>query len=185
MGDPASATATQLRNIEAATGLTLADFTRRVDAAGLEKHGQVVAFLKSDLGMTYGNANLIATLVAQERAGGPLPPDALLEAQYAGGKAHLRPILDRVTALATGFGDDVERVVLKTGVSFRRRKQFALVEAKSSTRVQLGLNLAGDPADARVVPMGGMCTHKVDLGSVDDLDRSLEAVVRDAYEAAG
>jgi hypothetical protein len=184
MGDPASATATQLRNIEATTGLTLAEFTQRVETAGLEKHGQVVAFLKTDLGMTHGNANLIATLVRQERAGGPPAPDALLDAQYAGGKAHLRPILDRVAALATGLGDDVERVVLKTGVSFRRRKQFALVQARSSTRVELGLNLPGDPADRRVVPMGGMCTHKVDLSSLDDLDGSLEAVVHEAYEAA-
>jgi hypothetical protein len=32
--------------------------------------------------------------------------------------------------------------------------------------------------------MGGMCTHKVDLSSLDDLDGSLEAVVHEAYEAA-
>jgi hypothetical protein len=185
MSDPASATATQLRNIEAATGLTLADFTKRVEAAGLEKHGQIVAYLKADFGLTYGNANLIATLVGQERDGGPKAPDELLEAQYAGGKAHLRPILDRVTAVATGFGADVDTVVLKTGVSFRRRKQFALVEARSSTRVQLGLNLDALPTDPRVVPMGGMCTHKVDLSEVAQVDESLERVVRDAYEAAG
>jgi hypothetical protein len=185
MSDPASATATQLRNIEAATGLSVADFTKRVEAAGLEKHGQIVAFLKSDLGMTHGNANLIATLVGQARSGGPADQDALLAAQYGGGKAHLRPILDRVTTLVTGFGDDVERVVMKTGVSFRRRRQFALVEAKSSTRVQLGLNLDADPADPRVVPMGGMCTHKVDLSDVAALDRSLETVLRDSYDAAG
>jgi hypothetical protein len=185
MSDPASATATQLRNIEAATGLTLADFTQRVEAAGIEKHGQVVAFLKSDFGLTYGNANLIATLVGQARAGGPAAPDELLAAQYAGAKAHLRPILDRISALATGLGSDVERVVLKTGVSFRRRRQFALVEAKSSARVQLGLNLAGEPGDPRVVPMGGMCTHKVDLSDPGDVDASLERVLASAYMAAG
>jgi predicted transport protein len=185
MSDIAAATATQLRNIEAATGLTVADFTARVDEAGLEKHGQVVAFLKSQLGLTHGNANLIATLVGQARAGGPPPSDELLAAQYQGGKAQLRPILDRVTDIATGLGDDVERVVLKTGVSFRRRKQFALVEPKSSTRVQLGLNLDREPDDPRVVPMGGMCTHKVDLAEVAQVDASIERVVRSAYEAAG
>jgi hypothetical protein len=142
-------------------------------------------FLKSDLGMTHGNANLIAALATQARAGGPRPPDELLAAQYAGGKAGLRPILDAVTTLATGCGDDVQTVVLKTGVSFRRRKQFALVEARSSTRVQLGLNLTAAPADPRVVPMGGMCTHKVDLTGPSDVDSSLASVIRAAYEAAG
>jgi hypothetical protein len=33
--------------------------------------------------------------------------------------------------------------------------------------------------------MGGMCTHKVDLADTGDIDRSLEAVIREAYEAAG
>jgi hypothetical protein len=184
MSDPATATETQLRNIEAATGLSRDALFARVEASGLEKHGQVVAFLKSDLGMTYGNANLIATLAAQAQAGGPLPPDELLAAQYAGGKARLRPILDAISTLATGCGDDVETVVHKTGVSFRRRKQFALVEARSSTRVQLGLNLRDAPVDPRIVPMDGMCTHKVDLAGPDEVDASLASAIRAAYEAA-
>jgi predicted transport protein len=184
MTDPAAQTATQLRNIETTTGLTVPDFAARVEAAGLEKHGQIVGFLKSELGLTHGNANLIAHLVVQARSGGPAPADELLAAQYPAGKAHLRPILDRVTEIASGLGPDVDRVVLKTGVSFRRRKQFALVEPKSSTRVQLGLNLRHDPDDPRVVRMGGMCTHKVDLGTVGDVDEAIAAVLRTAYDTA-
>jgi hypothetical protein len=109
----------------------------------------------------------------------------MLAAQYAGGKARLRPILDAIVTLATGCGDDVQIVVLKTGVSFRRRKQFALVEARSSTRVQLGLNLRDAPVDPRVMPMGGMCTHKVDLKGREDVDALLASHIRAAYEAAG
>jgi hypothetical protein len=185
MSDPAAATATQLRNIEAATGMTVADFTARVEAAGLEKHGQIVAYLKSEIGLTYGNANLIATLIGQARAGGPRPAAELLADQYRGGKAGVRPILDRVTSIATGFGDDIEQVVLKGGVSFRRRRQFALVEPKSATRVQLGLNLEADPDDPRIVPLGGMCTHKVDLGDESAVDASIERALRAAYDSAG
>lgn len=185
MGDPAGATATQLRNIEVASGMTLADFALRVDEqGGLERHGQVLAFLKAELGLSHGNANLIAHLILQERAGGPPPAETLLGAQYAGGKAHLRPVLERVTELAEDMGADVEKVVLKTGVSFRRRRQFALVEARSSTRVQLGLNLPSDPDDPRVVAISGMCSHKVDLGGLDDVDESIAGLLRAAYEAA-
>lgn len=185
MPDPAAQTASQLRNIEADTGLTVDDFVQRVGHAGLEKHGQIVAFLKSDVGLTHGNANLIAHLVRQARDGGPPSPDDLLAAQYRGGKAALRPILDRLTEIATGLGGDVERVVLKTGVSFRRRKQFALVEAKSAQRVQLGLNLDDDPGDPRVVPMSGMCTHRIDIGGVGDVDEFVTGLIRAAYVRAG
>ena len=185
MTDPAAATATQLRNIQASTGMTVADFTARVDAAGLEKHGQIVAYRKSEVGLTHGNANLIATLVGQARSGGPRPAAELLSDQYRGSKAALRPILDRVTSIATGFGDDVEQVVLKGGVSFRRRRQFALVEPKSATRVQLGLNLETDPDDPRIVPLGGMCTHKVDLADEAAVDASIERALRTAYDSAG
>ena len=163
----------------------VADFARKVDEAGLEKHGQIVSFLKTDLGLTHGNANLIAHLVREARAGGPAAEEDLLAAQYSGGKAHLKDIFEKLSTIALGLGDDVERVVLKTGVSFRRRKQFALVEAPSSKRIQLGLNLDGTPDDPRVEEAGGMCTHRMDITDVSEVDASVASVLEQAYRRAG
>ncbi|GAB4559286.1 MAG: hypothetical protein Tsb0020_04970 [Haliangiales bacterium] len=177
--------ATQLNNIETATGVKLAAFTKRISDEGLEKHGKIVAFLKATYGLTHGNANLLAHLVRERLAGGPAPADDLLAAQYSGGKAALRPIYEQLAALCQSLGDDVERVVQKTGVSFRRKKQFALVQAPSSKRIQLGVNLDEDPDDERVVPMKGMCSHKLNITDLDAIDDSLASVLRAAYKRAG
>lgn len=177
--------ATQLANLEESTGMTLADFSREIATTGLEKHGQIVSYLKKEHGIGHGNANLVAKLVRDEMAGGAASEDELLRAQYEGTKAGLRPIYEEVTAVATAQGDDVEQVIQKTGVSFRRRKQFLLVQAPSSKRLQLGLNLPETPADGRVKETTGMCTHRVDVTSSDEVDDDVASWIRASYEAAG
>lgn len=185
MADPTTQAETQLRNIEEATGMTVADFAALITTAGLEKHGQIVSYLKSEHSLTHGNANLLAHRIREGLAGGPPPAEVLLDAQYAGAKAPLRPIYTELAAVAEGLGDDVEKVVQKTGVSFRRSKQFALVQAPSSKRVQLGLNLDHTPDDERISEMSGMCTHRVDLTDPDEIDDAVVSWLRTAYERAG
>lgn len=185
MVDQDAAIATQLRNIEESTGRTVAQWADVIAATGLDKHGQIVTYLKSEHGLTHGNANTLAHQVRQLTAGGT-PSDAeLLDAQYSGAKAALRPIYDEVVLLARGLGDDVTVAVKKTGVSLRRRKQFALVEAKSAKRVQLGLNLRDVAPTARFRAMTGMCTHAADLADPADVDDEIAGWLRAAYDQAG
>ena len=185
MTDPAAATETQLRNITAATGMTVADYAAALTPYGPLPHGKLVAVLKSDFGLTHGNANLIATRVRELTAGGPAPSEDLLEAQYRGARAALRPIHDRLVASARGFGPDVTVVVQKTGVSLRRRTQFGVIQAASATRVQLGLNLAATPADPRITATTGMCSQRVDLTSLDAVDATVLGWLHAAYDEAG
>lgn len=185
MPDPEAQTATQWRNIEAATGLTLADFTDIVRNAGVERHGEIVALLKRRCGLTHGNANLIAHRVREALAGGAPEATHLLDAQYAGPRAPLRPIYERVATIARGMGPDVQEVIQKTGVSFRRTRQFALVQAPSSKRVTLGLNLDVTPDDPRVSEVTGMCSHRVDLPDISAVDDAVTGWIRMAYERAG
>jgi predicted transport protein len=185
MPDPEAQTATQWRNIETATGLTLADFTDIVRSAGVQRHGEIVTLLKSRHGLTHGNANLVALRVREALAGGA--PDAAesLDAQYAGTRAHLRPVYERVAAIARGLGPDVQEAIQKTGVSFRRQRQFALVQAPSAKRVTLGLNLDATPDDPRVRAVTGMCSHRVDLPDAASVDEAVAGWIRMAYERAG
>ncbi|MGI9594780.1 MAG: DUF5655 domain-containing protein [Acidimicrobiales bacterium] len=185
MSDPKAQAATQIKNIEESTGRTVAQFTAAIKKAGLEKHGQIVAHLKSDYGLTHGNANLMAHLVRDQLDGGPASDDDLLEAQYSGGKAGLRPLYDELAAMADGLGSDVEKVIQKTGVSFRRKKQFALVQAPSAKRIQLGLNLDATPDDARVKEVSGMCSHRIDITGADQLDEHLAGWIQASYDRAG
>lgn len=185
MADPATAAATQLANIETATGTTVAEWTARARSAGKAAHGEILGWLKAEHGLTHGNANALAHAVRRQEAGGPPAPDDLLAAQYAGAKAALRPVHDAVVAIARDLGDDVQVVVQKTGVSLRRRRQFALVEAPSAKRVRLGFNLKGAAPAGRVTATTGMCTHAVDLPGVDDVDDEVRGWLGRAYDAAG
>jgi hypothetical protein len=184
MPDPQAATATQLRNIERDTGRTIGQWAGEIAAAGLTKHGEIIAYLKRHHGLTHGNANALAHQARQRQAGGPTPDEQLLDAQYAGAKATLRPIHDEILLVARALGD-VEVSVKKTAVSLRRAKQFALVEARSAKRVRLGLNLPGFEPTARLVATTGMCTHAIDLTDIDDVDDEVASWLRTAHQQAG
>lgn len=187
MSDPATQAATQLANILAATGGTVEQHAQEVRDAGLEKHRAILNHFKATLGLTYGNANRLAHEVRTLLAGGPADETDLLAAQYAKGKAALRPIYDAVLAQAQALGDDVTVVVQKTAVSLRRSKQFAVVRAPSSKRVEVGLNLGRDtpPPHDRVVAAKGMCTHKTNVLALDQVDSALASWLRAAYDRAG
>jgi hypothetical protein len=176
---------TQLRNIETSIGMTLADFAEAITTSGLERHGEMVSHLKSEFGLGHGNANLIATRVREMAAGGPASDDDLIAGQYSGAKSHLRPIMEAAVRHARAYGADVEVVAQKTGVSLRRKKQFALVQAPSSKRIQIGLNLDATPPGGRVKETSGMCSHRVDVTSVEEVDEELIGWMRQAYEAGG
>ncbi|MBB5874587.1 putative transport protein [Allocatelliglobosispora scoriae] len=184
MPDPAAALASQLRNIEQGTGRSTVQWAALINATGLAKHGQIVSFLKSEHGLTHGNANTLAHAVREHQAGGPPPESDLLDAQYQGAKSALRPVYDEVVAVARALGDDVTVTVQKTGVSLRRHKQFALVQAPSSRHVQLGLNLKDTPATPRLQALSGMCSHRVHLTDVDDIDDEVAGWLRLAYGQA-
>jgi len=155
MADLDKALATQLANIEKRTGKSLAELVALLRASQLTRHGELVAMLKSELGMGHGDAN---TLVhhAKSGAGSPggaagSPPsgDAVLDGLYTGPKAGLRPIHDKVLAAMKGFGA-FEEAPKRTYVSYRRAKQFAMVGPATNTRVEVGLNMKGVADRARV-----------------------------------
>jgi len=183
MPTPEQSVAAQLRTIEQSTGRSVAEWAAAVQAAGLERHGEILAWLKAEHGLTHGNANGLALAVRTLMAGGTPSEAALLDAQYAKGKAALRPICDQIVAAARALGADVTVVVQKSAVSLRRGRQFALVEAPSSARVRLGFNLRGAEPTGRVTATTGMCTHSVDLGSVADIDDEVLGWLAHAYDA--
>jgi hypothetical protein len=182
--NPEAAAATQIKNIEQATGRTVAQWQTLVAGAGLTRHGQIVSYLKSEHGLTHGNANALAHKVRELGAGGPAPAADLLAAQYSGAKAPLKPIHDELVTAAQALGDDVTVSIKKTSVSLRRSKQFALIEAPSSKRVELGLNLRETAATSRLRAAGGMCTHKVALTDVAEVDDEVVTWLRRAYDRA-
>lgn len=179
MSDPIQS---MIDNLPANTGRSLQEWFAVLSATGLEKHGDLMALLKNDHGVSHGYANGI---VLQYRSRGVSQDgDDLVAAQYAGSKAPLLPIHDAIVAAVSDFGPDVQIAPKKTSVSLRRSKQFALIEPASAKRVQLGIQLTGEAPTDRLLPGNAMCSHKVNLGSVDEVDDELLGWLREAYNRA-
>ncbi|MFO1078378.1 MAG: DUF4287 domain-containing protein [Planctomycetota bacterium] len=170
-------------NLAAKTGKDLAAWLRIAEKGG-DTHGAIVKFLKGEHGLTHGYANLVAQRTLEKRSGGPASAGDLVAVQYAGPRAALKPIHDALVAAARKLGRDVVVDAKKTGVSLRRGRQFALIQPATNTRIDLGLRLD--------LPLGGrlekwpntMCTHRVRLSSVADVDREVLGWLEQSYAAA-
>jgi len=173
---------TMKANLLKNTGKSVDQWADLVRKSGLTKHGEQMTLLKETHGLGHGYANLIC-----HTAKGSLhtPEDDLLAGQYAGREA-LRRVYDALEAHARTLGKDVEISPKKTSVAFRRSKNFAVVTPASKTRIDLGLNLKGTAPTARLLEEkpGAMCTHKVRIGSVVDLDAELKGWLKAAYDKA-
>lgn len=167
------------RNLHEKTGRSMPEWFAVLDTTGLSKHGELLDYLKREHSLSHGFANGIA-LQYRSRDSSTEGED-LVEAQYSGAKAALRPIYVRLIAAASDLGDDVEVAPKKTSVSLRRSKQFALIEVPSAKRIQLGLQLRDYPSSDRLQAVGGMCSHRVVITEVAEVDDELLGWLREAY----
>lgn len=180
------AMATMVKNLEEKTGKTMAQWVAIAKVAGDIKHGQVVTMLKQKHGLGHGYANLVAH-TAKGAAGAEAPAEEdLVASQYAGEKAGLKPIYDKLMKEIAKFGEDVEVSPKKAYVSLRRNKQFALIQPTTKTRMDVGIQLKGVPVTARLEASGSfnaMVSHRVRVESAGDVDKDLIAWLKQAYEA--
>jgi hypothetical protein len=145
--------------------------------------------LKSDLGMGHGDANtLVHTYLnaAVGSASDPASSDDVLDQIYAGPKAALRPIHDRLMSAIDEFGD-FEVAPKKAYISLRRKKQFATIGPATNTRVEVGLNMKGVKGTDRLIelPAGQMCQYKVKVTDTAEVDKELVNWIRQAFDSAG
>jgi len=184
---PEEMTDAMILNLAEKTGKTLAQWLKIAGGSKLQKHGELVKFLKSDHGLSHGYANLIAHKTLKSDAGSVANVDDLVDAQYAGKKAELRPIYDKLMAAVIEFGD-VEVSPKKAYVSLRRAKQFAIVQPSTATRLDVGINLKGAEPVGRLEASGSfnsMVTHRVRVESLSAVDQQLVGWLREAHGAAG
>lgn len=186
MASMEQAVATFERNLAAQTGASVEEWVGRVRATGLAKHGEVMAWLKSEHGFGHGHANLVAkrALSVPAEAAGEDGVGHLFE----GPKAAMRPLYDVLVAAAEALGPDVELAPKKANVSVRRRKQFALLQPSTASRLDLGLILKAAPPAGRLEASGSfnaMFTHRVRLATPTDVDAEVRGWLKAAYDVAG
>jgi hypothetical protein len=199
-----SAQQTQIRNIEVQYGRSMGDWTEFIRSSGLRRHGQIVAMLKEDHGLSHGSANRVALIAlaalecdgsaagpgARDGARAAAPADSPAsdpsDALYADRPA-LRPIHDRLMREISRLGPDIEVAPKKGYLSLRRRTQFAMVKP-AAKHVDLGLILPDEPFTERFEPAAtwnAMFTHRVRVRSAEDVDPELATWIRRAYDRAG
>ena len=195
MADPVAATITQLKNIQARTGKSIAELHAAIAACGAAKHGEKRSWLMAQFKLGHGDANAVVHFIDKPMPdlGDSAPPADVpaadadpLAAIYTGAKAGLRPLHDAVMAQIRAFGA-FEEAPKKTYISLRRQKQFAMVGPATKDSVEIGLNAKDLPAHARlkVLPPGSMCNATTRITSAAQVDMLLTGWLRRAYDAAG
>jgi len=178
---------TMIDNLPTKTGRSLDGWLELVRDAGHEKHGAIVSFLKKEHGMTHGYANLVSQVArgALERSE---TPEEAADRLFSGSKEGLRPAYDALHSELMALGDDVEVAPKKGYLSFRRARQFALLQPSTRTRLDVGLRLDDVEPSGRLESSAGwnaMCSHRVRVESTDQVDAELAGWLRQAYEQAG
>ncbi len=195
MADPVAATITQLKNIQAKTGRTIAELHAAVAASGAAKHGEKRSWLMEHFKLGHGDANTVVHFIdkplpdlggAAPAAAAPAAQGDPLDAIYTGAKAGLRPLHEAVMAAIKAFGA-FEEAPKKSYISLRRKKQFAMVGPATKDSVEIGLNAKDLPPHARLKlqPPGSMCQATTRITSAAEVDAALKGWLKQAYDAAG
>ena len=164
---------TMIDNMPEKTGKSLEEWKK------ILKHGEAMKFLKGEHGVTHGFANTIVSLAKKDNE----EEIDLVEAQYKG-KENLKPIYDEIISIVYKFGDDVTITPKKTSVSLIRAKQFALIKPATKTRIDLGLKIKDQEPTGILEnsgPFGTMCTHRIKISGVDDLNEEVVNWMKTAY----
>ena len=86
------------------------------------------------------------------------------------------------------FGKDIEVSPKKAYVSLRRKKQFAIIQPSTKTRLDVGLNIKGLAPSGKLEASGSwnaMCTHRIKIEDASGINEELIAWIRQAYDQAG
>ena len=169
----------QIRNIEAEYGRSMDEWVAIIRASHLTKHPEVVAMLKTRYGLKHGAAHRVS-LVAREKTGGSAPSSTLPAGE-------VKDVYDLLLTRIESLGNDIEHAPKKGYVSLRRQKQFAMIKPGAKW-IDLGLILPGMATDERLVSAVGwnaLFTHRVRITRTADVDATVVAWLRQAYERAG
>ncbi len=176
--------ASYLENIKVKTGKTPDDFRVLAAKKGLEKTGEIVAWLKTDFELGHGHANAIAHLLTRVGAS----PEDKVAAHFLGSKSAWRKAYDALETKLRKFGSDVEIAPNRTYINLcRGTKKFGIVQISSADRIDIGIKLKGVAATERLELSGSwnaMVTHRVRIADAKEINAEVLEWLKQAYEAA-
>jgi len=171
---------TMIDNMPEKTGKSLEEWKMILKQKSFAKHSEGVKYLKTDYNISHGFANTIVTLSNEENSSS----EDLVETQYKG-KENLIPIYNELITFIKSLGVDITMTPKKGSVSIIRKRQFVLIKPATKTRIDLGFKLKDKPISARLEnsgPFGTMCTHRVRISEIKEIDNELKDWIKEAYE---
>ena len=179
-----------IRKIQERTGKTVDEWIVIIDRDGPPDEGARRKWLKKTHGFGTNYAWWLAELSVgkgRERT----DPDAYLEAaegyveaMFAGKRATLRPIYDKLLKLAFALGKDVKACPGQTIVPLYRHHVFAEIKPATNTRIDLGFALGDRKTTWRLVDTAkkNRISHRIPVTSMSDIDDEVKRWLRVAYE---
>jgi hypothetical protein len=168
------------------TGRTLQEWVELVLSVGIDPLDQnaVRRWLKTEHGVLQNSQWAIADAAARAAGWQEPSPEEYVDQQYAGAKAALRPIFDRLREIIEGFGEDVRMEGRSTYTPFVRRRQFVAIAAATRTRMDVGLRYTQAPDSELLVVANapGQATHKLSLVSIEEVSKEVKRLLRIAYD---
>ena len=171
---------TMIDNMPEKTGKSLDEWKIVLKEKSFAKHSEGVKYLKTEHNVTHGFANTIVTLTKEEN----ISAEDLVITQYKG-KESLIPIYKELISFIKTLGTDITITPKKGSVSIIRKRQFVLIKPATKTRIDLGFKLKDKPTTERLEnsgPFGTMCSHRVQISEVKEIDNELKEWIKEAYE---
>jgi hypothetical protein len=184
-----------IANFKTKTGRTIDEWVAFVRKEGPRTEGERRAWLKEthQLGTNY------AWWIA-ERAEGKGEEDGdpesylrkapeYVEEMFAGKRAALKPIYDKLVKTGLGVGKQAKACPCKTIVPMYREHVFAEIKPATNSRIDLGLALGTvkGKIPARIAAVKGVkgnrITHRIAIESVDEVDDFVTRWLKTAYDA--
>ena len=188
MATPEEQLQTMISNMPEKTGKSLEDWHALLSKTDLKKHGEIMKLLKGDHGVTHGFANTISQLYLKPELLAPKQEsDKDADAKLLKGKEGLTEIFSRTKLLFESLEGEVEFSYKATYISLRTpKKQFAILQPGTKTRVDVGLNLKGIDPGGIVEAAGswnGMVSHRIKLTDISQVTNELAPWFQKAYDA--
>jgi hypothetical protein len=174
------------------TGRTLEQWAEVVKTSKITERKERIALLKDKYGLGTNSAWHIVEYANDSHSWDGDPAMYLkqaakfVEEMFAGNKAGLRPVFDKIFAEVRKLGKDVKVCPCKTIVPFYRLRVFAEAKPATKTRLELSFALGDVPFKGRLVhnPRANdkdRLQHQVHLASVADVTPEVLAWLKTAY----
>jgi Domain of unknown function (DUF4287)/Domain of unknown function (DUF5655) len=174
-----------LDTVKAKTGKTPSDFAKLAAEKGLAKHGEIVAWLKSDFALGHGHANAIAAVLLKSEARASSTDDKVAKV-FSGAKSAWRADFDTLVRKLGALGEDFKLAPTESYVSLLHGDKKIGIVQPSKDRLDIGIKLKGVDATERLEPAGSwnsMVTHRVRISDSSQIDDEILEWLRQAYDA--